>query len=64
MAAEPETLQQATRRLKAIAEYVCERFDAQGTLIAPVGVANDVAAMRLILDRLEREVAQLKGDGQ
>ena len=53
----PESLWEAALRLQVIAEDVCRRFDAQGMLVAPLNMPNNIAAMRLILDRLEQESA-------
>jgi hypothetical protein len=55
MLSERETLHQAAQRLLIVASWLNHRFDVEGRLAAPLGVPNDIMAMRLILDRIERE---------
>jgi hypothetical protein len=48
-----ETPFQAAKRLRIIADHIVHRFGRYGDLVAPIGLPNDIAAIRLILDELD-----------
>ncbi len=52
---DPTLLNEAVR-LHNLAHDLVDRFDAWGKMIAPIGLPENIAAMRLILDHLEREM--------
>ena len=58
-----ENAYQAAQRLVIIAQDIERRFDpVDGSIWVPLGLPNCIEAMRLILDRLEREAGLHKGD--
>ena len=51
----PESLRQAVERLLIIAEDMASRVDKESQIVRPLGMLNSIYAVRLIIDRLERE---------